>query len=208
MGIFDEYAQQYDAWFDKNKDNYNSEIQALKQAIPPYGVGIEIGVGTGRFSVPFSINLGVEPSQIMAKRAQNRGITVFQANAESLPFVDVSFDFVLMVTTICFLQDIDIAFNEATRVLKPKGRFIIGMIDKDSTLGKIYESQKNKSPFYRYAHFYSVDQIIKKLRNVSYKHVDTYQTLFKTLKDIKKVEPIKQGYGNGGFVVISAQKEV
>ena len=46
--------------------------------------------------------------------------------AESLPFADSQFDFVLMFTTICFLDDIETAFNEVYRVLKSGGSLIIG----------------------------------------------------------------------------------
>ena len=40
--------------------------------------------------------------------------------------------------------------RETTRVLKPQGRLIIGMIDPDSPLGKSYEMHKERSKFYRH----------------------------------------------------------
>ena len=33
------------------------------------------------------------------------------------------------------------------------------------------------------------------------------QTIFKNPEEISLVEPVKEGHGEGGFVVISAQKE-
>jgi hypothetical protein len=42
---------------------------------------------------------------------------------------------------------------EATRVLTPRGRLIIGMIDPDSPLGRAYEANKKESKFYRQAKF-------------------------------------------------------
>jgi hypothetical protein len=33
-----------------------------------------------------------------------------------------------------------------------------------------------------------------------------YQTIFKPIEEIKEVEVPKEGYGEGGFVVISAEK--
>lgn len=99
-------------------------------------------MGTGRFAVPLGIRIGVEPAKAMADIAQKRGIEVYKAKAEKLPFDDSSFDFVLIVVTICFVQDPVQALREAKRVLKPGGYIIIGMIDKESFLGKLYESKK------------------------------------------------------------------
>jgi len=205
--IFETYAWEYDQWFDENKYAYESEILAVKKFIPKKGVGVEIGVGTGRFAVPLAIKIGVEPAKAMADRARKHGVKVYDAKAEMLPFDDASFDFVLMVTTICFLRNPQRAFDEAKRVLKKNGHLIVGMIDKNSFVGKIYLSKKNKARFYRYAHFYSADQIIEQLRELKYINIKTCQTLFKHPKDLTDIEPIKEGYSKGGFVVISVQKE-
>src|SRR3989337_3951512 len=154
--IFDELAQEYDKWFDESRCAYESEVLALRKFIPKNGKGLEVGVGTGRFAIPLGVKIGVEPAKAMADIARKRGIIVVEAMAEDLPFDDASFDFVLMVTTICFLQNPIRGLEEAKRVLKPGGYMIIGMIDKESPLGRIYEAKKNNSKFYRHAHSYSV----------------------------------------------------
>ncbi len=64
-----------------------------------------MGVGTGRFALPPGITVGVEPALAMTSIARKRGIEVYEARAEELPFDNESFDFVVMVTTICFLRD-------------------------------------------------------------------------------------------------------
>jgi len=79
--------------------------------------------------VPLGIKLGIEASSQMRKIANKRGVEVIDGVAEELPFIDEQFDFALMVTTICFLDDIETAFKEAYRILKPDGKFIIGFID-------------------------------------------------------------------------------
>ena len=43
-------------------------------------------------------------------------------------------------------------------ILKPEGRLIIGMIDRDNPLGRAYEARKEKSKFYRQARFNTVSQ--------------------------------------------------
>ncbi len=164
-------------------------------------------MGTGRFAVPLGIRIGVEPAKAMADIAQKRGIEVYKAKAEKLPFDDSSFDFVLIVVTICFVQDPIQALREARRVLKPGGYIIIGIIDKESFLGKLYESKKNESKFYSHANFYSTRQVLDWLKNFESEHIKTCQTIFKNPKKITAIEPVKEGHGEGGFVVITAQKK-
>ena len=184
---------------------YQSEVQAVKRFVPQNGKGIEIGVGTGRFSVPFGITVGVEPSGAMAEIARKRGITVYDAKADNLPFDDSTFDFALMVTTICFLEDPLQALKEIRRILCPDGKIIIGMLDKDSPLGNEYDAKKKSSKFYQYAEFYSVNQVLEWLRISGYDHVQVLQTIFHNPEEITALEPVKEGHGEGLFVVISAQ---
>jgi SAM-dependent methyltransferase len=205
--IFEKHAQEYDEWFDENKAIYKSEILALKDLIPREGIGLEIGVGTGRFAIPLGIKIGVEPAKAMADMARKRGIDVREARAEALPFDDKSFDFVLMVTTICFLKNPIQALEEIKRVLKPGGCIIIGMIDRNSPLGETYERKKITSKFYKYANFYSLDQVLNWLTNLDFGHVVTHQTVFKSPGQINAVEPFKEGHGKGAFVVIAAKKK-
>jgi hypothetical protein len=65
IAAFDKYAEDYDRWFEKNGPLYRAEIEAIKRFVPDMGFGVEIGTGTGRFSVPFGIRIGVEPSKNM-----------------------------------------------------------------------------------------------------------------------------------------------
>jgi ubiquinone/menaquinone biosynthesis C-methylase UbiE len=204
--IFEASAQEYDAWFDRHRLVYESEILALKKFIGSGGIGLEIGVGTGRFAVPLGIEVGVEPAAAMADMAQSRGIQVYRAVAEALPFRRDSFDLVVMVTVICFLRDPFLSLTETTRVLKPGGRILIGMIDRDSPLGRYYEAHKQDSTFYRQANFYSIDQVLEWLTGLNYRQVEVCQTLFGDLSDITHLEPVRAGHGDGGFVAIAAQK--
>jgi ubiquinone/menaquinone biosynthesis C-methylase UbiE len=204
--IFDKYAEEYDAWFDMNSWAYQSELKAVKMLLPQGGKGVEIGTGTGRFSIPFGITTGVEPSGAMAELAKSRGITVYNAKAENLPFDDSTFDFALMVTTICFLENPLQALREIKRILRPDGKIVIGMLDKDSPLGKVYESKKKHSKFYKYAEFYSVNQILEWLKKVGYNHFHVLQTILRNPDEITDLEPVKEGHGDGLFVVISSEK--
>ncbi len=203
---FERYTEEYEEWFERNKFVYLSEIKAIKSQLPKTGNGLEIGVGSGRFAAPLNIKLGVEPSRKMGEIARRRGIEVLDGIAEALPFDNMQFDFALMVTTICFLNDVETAFNEAYRVLKPDGYLIIGFVDKNSPLGKLYQSHKEESLFYKVARFYSVEEVIFYLKKTGFKNFTFTQTVFNSLAEIEDVEPVKEGYGEGSFVVIKAKK--
>ena len=203
---FERYSEEYEDWFERNRFAYLSEIEALKWQIPKSGYGLEIGVGSGRFASLLDIKLGIEPSKKMREIARQRGIEVIKGVAEILPFEKNQFDFLLMVTTICFLNDLENAFQEAYRVLKGNGYLIIGFIDKDSPLGKYYQHQKEDNLFYKVATFYSVKEVISYLKKARFHNFTFTQTIFNSLTEIKNIESIMKGYGKGSFVVIKARK--
>ncbi len=202
--LFNQNTLEYDQWFDKHSFVYQSEILAIQQAIPKNKTGIEIGVGTGRFAEPLNIKFGVEPSENMARLAEQRGITVYRAYAENLPIDNGSFDFALMVTTVCFLSDIPKAFSEVYRILKPQGEIILAIVDKNSDLGKKYEKEKSENKFYKDAHFHSTQEITELLKQADFQNFSYWQTLTKVSEN--KIEQPTQGFGKGSFVVIKATK--
>jgi len=203
---FEKYTGQYENWFEKNKYVYQSEINAIREILPYFKSGIEIGVGSGRFTEPLGIKFGIEPSYEMRKIAQSRGIEVVDSVAENLPFKDCSFDLALMVTTLCFLDDERKAFVEIYRILKPGGYFINGFVDINSKVGRIYQKNKQKSVFYREAIFFTTEEVVKILKETGFKNFEFRQTVFSTIDKINQVEKIKEGYGEGSFIVIKAQK--
>jgi len=203
---FETHANKYEEWFDKHPDIYQSELRALKALLPKSNAGIEIGVGTGRFAAPLGITIGVEPSKAMGQVARKRGIDVITGVGEALPFAEAQFDFALMVTTICFLNDIDASFQEAYRVLRPEGALIIGFIDRNSRLGKIYQEQKKDNVFYKEATFYSVDEVISRLQEAKFRDFTFVQTLFEEMHNAAGRQPFREGYGEGSFIGIRGWK--
>ncbi|MHA1725825.1 MAG: class I SAM-dependent methyltransferase [Promethearchaeota archaeon] len=204
---FEKYPFKYEQWFNDNKWAYKSELLAIKKQLPESENGIEIGVGSGRFSAPLGIKIGVEPSSKMRMLSKKKMIALIDSIAECLPFRSSIFNFVLMVTTICFVDDIEITFKEVFRILKQGGTFIIGFIDRNSEIGKLYEQHKKSSVFYSMADFYSVNEVVSYLKKAKFKHFSFSQTIFHPLSSIKNIEKVKNGYGNGSFVVIKALKK-
>ena len=205
---FEKYADRYEEWFEKNRWVYEAELQAVKAMIPARGRGLEIGVGTGRFAKPLGIRNAVEPSKRMRDFAQKRGIRTLNGVAEELPFEDSAFDFVLMVTTVCFLDDIGKALIEAHRVLCDGGVLIIGFVDRNSQMGKIYLKRQQENVFYKDATFLSVDELIEQMNQAGFRKLTFSQTIFGTLAETAEDEAVKPGHGEGSFVVIRGSKEL
>lgn len=204
---FEKYAEQYESWFEKNRWVYEAELRAVKAMMPKEGRGLEIGVGTGRFAEPLGIKDGVEPSKRMRGIAQERGLRVLDGVAEKLPFDDPQFDFVLMVTTICFVDDLGQALREAHRVLFNGGLLIIGFVDRNSKMGKIYLQRQKENVFYQAATFFSVDELVEYMDQAGFTDLTFNQTIFGTLAETVGEEPLKSGHGEGSFVVIRGRKE-
>jgi SAM-dependent methyltransferase len=203
---FDKHTDRYERWFEKNRFAYRSELRAVSSLLPRRGLGVEIGVGTGRFAAPLGIRIGIEPSRAMAKVARQRGIEVVQAVAEALPLMDEMFDFALMVTVLCFLDDVDISLRETHRVLKCDGSLLIGFVDRDSPLGRTYQRRKKESTFYAEARFCSVEEVVLAMERTGFKEFDFVQTIFRNVRSLQSREAVRQGYGEGSFVVLRARK--
>ncbi|MFW6046115.1 MAG: class I SAM-dependent methyltransferase, partial [Natronomonas sp.] len=165
---FEEHTERYDDWFETYKDVYLSELSALRRLVPDTGRGIEIGVGGARFAAPLGIDLGIDPSPAMLDQARKRGVDVVRGVAESLPFRSGTFDTVLNVTTICFVDDVDRTLSEAARVLTPTGCLVIGFIDEDSPVGEIYREKQETNPFYRDAEFVTTVALVAALESAGF----------------------------------------
>ncbi len=204
---FDDHFAEYEQWFIDNSFAFQSELKAIQKVIPDEGNGVEIGVGSGIFASALGISNGVEPSQIMRKKAKERDINAINGTAEKLPYPDQSYEFALMVTTICFVDNVLKAFEETNRILKKNGIFIIGFVDKNSPIGKLYFKNKENSIFYKDATFYDTEHIYRCLWETGFTIETTLQTVFGMLNMISEVQEPKSGYGEGSFVVIKVRKE-
>lgn len=200
---FDTHCEAYDDWFEKNRDVYEVELEAVRRLLPPKGAqGVEIGVGTGNFAVPLGVRMGVEPSETIARKARQRGLTVYSGVAEDLPFSDSAFDFVLMVTVICFFDDVARSFTEAFRVLKTGGCIIVAFLDRGSELGSRYHEKRAESRFYRDATFFSAPEVLRFLEEAGFGQTEIRQALIPG----EPLETIRNGFGAGAFVVIRSEK--
>ena len=163
--VFDGIADKYDRWFDTEPGRliFHLEVECLRPFVDSAPrPRLEIGVGTGRFAQRLGIEHGVEPSANMLVRALKRGILVQQGVGEELPYQDESFGTVLMVVTLCFVDDPAKVLMEAARVLRIDGRLVVGLVPADSRWGTHYAKRAAQGdPVYSNARFLSVGDVVR-----------------------------------------------
>ena len=200
--LFDNLVKEYEEWFEKHPKIYEEEIKTIK-ALLPKGKGLEVGVGTGRFAAPLGIKKGIEPSKKMAEVARARGIEVIEINAEEMNFEE-EFNFILMVTTICFVDDPLKTIENCYKAIKKGCFLLVAFVDLNSPLGKFYEKNKEKSKFYKYAKFFTKDDIINLMKKAGFRDFECVENLYgESLANLKF--EIKKCNG-GAFKVIRGRK--
>jgi SAM-dependent methyltransferase len=102
--------------------------------LPAGAVAIDVGYGTGRQAVELARRFGFQVTGIdpvarhveAARDAVQPGTVRFEAGAaENLPVVSASADLVWCRDVLCLSRDLDRAYREFRRVLKPGGRALI-----------------------------------------------------------------------------------
>ena len=200
--VFDNLVNEYEEWFERHSKIYKEEIKTIK-ALLPKGRGLEVGVGTGRFAAPLGITIGIEPSKKMGEIASKRGIEVIKMSVEEMDFKE-EFDFILMVTTICFVNDPLKAIKNSYKALKKGGYLLVAFVDLNSSLGKFYEKNKEKSKFYKYAKFFTKDDIVNLMKKAGFSDFECVENLYG--ETLEKLEFKINRCNGGAFKVIRGRK--
>jgi ubiquinone/menaquinone biosynthesis C-methylase UbiE len=106
---------------------------------------LEVGPGTGIYSVPIAQALGhegaldvIDVQQEMldevtahARAAGVANVTATRGDARTLPYPDAAFDAAYLVGVLGEIPDESAALRELRRVLKPSGRLVVGEVAID-----------------------------------------------------------------------------
>jgi ubiquinone/menaquinone biosynthesis C-methylase UbiE len=136
------YDEKWSISFDQRcieyaRDRFVHALGTATAAEPwPYGRSLELGCGTGFFTLNLKLAGVIDEAHVsdlspgmveVAKRnARALGFDVEGkvADAERLPYDDASFDVVIGHAVLHHIPDLDAAFAEILRVLRPGGRFV------------------------------------------------------------------------------------
>lgn len=207
---FDTMADRYDAWYDSEEGSaaYGNELECVKAMVPKRGPILEVGVGTGRFAMHFPGSFGVDPALGALKFAIKRGVRSVAARGEDLPFREKTFGCILIVATLCFVDDPLKTLKEAERVLKDRGSVVIGFIPGDSPCGALYEKKKKEGhPFYKNASFFTYEDLKDLIREAGLQFARCRSTLLQGPGEYQQAARVMEGYLEGsGFVCVQARK--
>ena len=220
MSIFDKEAMIYDDWYKTKLGAFVDEVETtciLNMLDLSKGSKIlDVGCGSGNYSIKLAELgyevTGVDMSKEMLKKAKGKAekgnlkIDFREMNVYELDFDDENFDAVFSITAFEFIPDIQKAMDEVMRVLKKSGQMIIGMVNRDSSWGKLYMSSEYQAhSVFKYAKLKTIEEM-KAYYPESY--VDSDQCLFiapETKEDKISLEEENRLKGEGvegGFICL------
>ena len=133
----------YDAWYRTARGRWigETEYRVLRRylALRSGETILDAGCGTGYFSRCFGqdghpvVGSDLDPAAAAYARAsQTPPLPCVVGNMTALPFADRSFDCVIAVTALCFVEDEAKALKEIVRVARR--RFALGLLNRNSLL--------------------------------------------------------------------------
>ncbi|MFX0560374.1 class I SAM-dependent methyltransferase [Tepidibacillus infernus] len=175
MAWFDAFAKDYDTWYQTKLGNFVDRVEKElieSLASPKQGEKVlDIGSGTGTYSLwlarkglnVIAIDQSVEMMKVAKEKAEAEKLSIDWnlGDAHYLPFLGNSFDLVISVTAIEFMDQPQLVLREAMRVLKPNGRLVVGLLTKKSPWGELYRQKAIEDPnnLFAKAHLYTEKEL-------------------------------------------------
>jgi ubiquinone/menaquinone biosynthesis C-methylase UbiE len=124
----DQVAQKRDKYIRRNKYYYKDIVKFLKFNIPEQSRILEIGCGTGyllnALKPARGVGIDISAGMIAAAKEKYPHLEFQRMDGEHLQ-LNETFDFIVISDTLGYLEDLEKAFKELTKVAQPKTRIII-----------------------------------------------------------------------------------
>ncbi len=156
----------YDAWYRSPRGAWIGEVEyRLLRAllVPRAGESVlDIGCGTGYFTRRFALAadagevVGLDCDAAAVRYAASQDSTAYVlGDAQRLPFADRSFDLVVAVTAVCFVDEPRLAVAEMLRVARR--RIALGLLNRQSCLWW-QKGRKGGKGAYRGAYWHTCEE--------------------------------------------------
>lgn len=178
--------QAYDAWYDTPRGQWigTTEFDLMWRLLDskPGGSVLDVGCGTGWFTrrmarknISVVAGLDADPSKLTYARAHGGHEQYVQGNALSLPFADNSFDQVVSITALCFIQDWANALSEIMRVARQG--FVLGLLNRHSLLFW-QKGRHGGSGAYQGAHWHTRSEALRMLVKLPVRNAQVRTAIF------------------------------
>ncbi|MDD1728329.1 MAG: class I SAM-dependent methyltransferase [Methanospirillum sp.] len=162
-------ADAYDGWFDRHHDLFQQQIAFIRPFLTQgSGLILEVGCGSGQFSVALGIPYGIDLSLPLCKKAYQRGIGIIRGDGELLPIQTEAVSQVFLITVLEFVHDPDNVLYEVHRVLLRGGSLIVVSLDSEHEPGAYHQKEHTSSTFLSKAHFFSQSDLICRIKKAGY----------------------------------------
>lgn len=205
----------YDAWYDTPRGRWigETEFALLRRMVDakPGDSILDVGCGTGWFTRRFAAGvspvtgLDASPAMLAYARAHGGDEHYVEGNALALPFADASFDLVVSVTALCFVEDWPRALSEIVRVTRR--RFVLGLLNRHSLL-YWQKGRHGGAGAYQGAHWHTRSEVLKALAELPVANIQTRTAIFLPsgsglARGAETMLP--QAFALGGFLAVSGE---
>jgi malonyl-CoA O-methyltransferase len=177
------------------------------EVVDNYGAVLDLGCGTGFISDEFLRQKLCAPEQIIAldiaesmlrmARAKliNKGLTAYLcADAECLPLLPQSVDLVVSNLAFQWCSNLEKAFVDIKRILKPEGRLLFTTFGS-RTLHELKSAWREVDGYTHVNDFYSAEQVAELLQHAGFQQIEidahsylsTYETVWDLMVELKQL---------------------
>jgi SAM-dependent methyltransferase len=207
----------YDAWYDTPRGRWIGDTEyalaARLLAAKPGDSLLDVGCGTGWFTRRAAAGdlrvTGLDPNPAWLDYARARSSPEsnwVEGDARALPFSDASFDHVLSIAALCFIDDERQAVAESVRVARR--RFAIGWLNRSSLL-YWQKGRSGGSGAYRGARWHTASEVRELFSGLPVRNLTLRSAIFlpSATRWARRLEPgIPSALPWGGLLLATGEK--